>query len=40
MLILLIAVIVATLATPLIVSALWRHLEARELRRQFCALRC
>ena len=34
MLILSIAVFVATLATPVGVLALWRHFEARELRRQ------
>ena len=38
MLILSIAVIVTTLATPVVVSALWRHFEARELRGQFCAI--
>ena len=35
---LLVAVIVATLAAPVVVSALWRQLEARELRRQFYTL--
>jgi hypothetical protein len=38
MLILSIAVFVATLATPVVVLALWEHFEARELRRQVRAI--
>jgi hypothetical protein len=38
MLILSIAVFVATLATPVVVMALWQHFEARELRRQVRAI--
>jgi hypothetical protein len=38
MLILSIAVFVATLATPVVVLALWRHIEAREPRRQVRAI--
>jgi hypothetical protein len=38
MLILSIAVFVATLATPVVVLALWQHFEAREVRRQVRAI--
>ena len=38
MLILSIAVFIATLATPVVVLALWQHFEARELRRQVRAI--
>ena len=38
MLILSIAVFVATLAMPVLVLALWQHFEARELRRQVRAI--
>jgi hypothetical protein len=30
-----VAVLVATLATPIVVPILWREIEANELRRQF-----
>jgi hypothetical protein len=38
MLILSIAVFVATLATPVVVLALWQHFEVRELGRQVRAI--
>jgi hypothetical protein len=33
-----VAVLVATLATPIVVPILWREIEANELRRQFRAV--
>ena len=32
------AVLVASLATPIVVPILWREIEAKELRRQFRAV--